>query len=174
MGIKFTILFHKDMPFDEMISKIVESYRNLKKDGITESMEVPLPFLERILNTRSRTVIDDAVSNLAIALADEGLLPTESQSRLMRVMSMAKLDEIYFTVHELIADLLEDTDPVGCDFHLKKAHELREYLGLPRREKLSKVSVETNRPSALFRKHVFSEGPTEFSFRATSGKESES
>ena len=139
MGVKIEWLFHKDMPFPTMISKIVDSYLDLPAG---EALRVPLPFLQRLLETNSLTVIHLAIEDYrdAIDFPDLPKLDSADEADLVRIEKSDKLDEI----DEIVRGMIK---------------RLNEYI-----DEQAESSVKVN-PSQAFRKHVFSGNPPTFSFR---------
>lgn len=139
MGIKVEMFITKDMSFPTMISKIVDSYVDLPAG---ESLRVPLPFLQRLLETNSLSVIHLAIEDYrdAIDIPDLPNLNSADDADFIRIEKSNKLDEI----DEIVKGMIK---------------RLNEYI-----EEQIKGLVKIN-PSQAFRKHVFSGNPPAFSFR---------
>jgi len=143
MGVKIEYLFHKDMSFNEMIPKIAEAYRKIVKENEElgfPAFEVcaPIPFLERMLQTGSRTVIHEAVMDLLNVLTEFKTVNAESLKQLTDIANSNKLDEIDAIAKKMIVD---------C-------------------EKSFELASTPSSNTTPWRKHVFSGDKPTFSYRA--------
>lgn len=127
MGVKVEVLFTKDTPFGEMIAKIREEVQKNKIWGKKEL--IPLPFLERIAETRGMSVIDGAVTDLLEMYLECGV---GVDWRDLEYMTMIKetnsLDVVWIIAHEMAAMQVRNLDLHSREEHRKRASEIREWL----------------------------------------------
>jgi hypothetical protein len=110
MGVKIEYLFHKDMSFAEMIPKIAEAYRLVAVDSKEldlPAIEVraPLPFLERVLQTNSMTVIRNAVEDLLKVLHTVEHMSTEDLRNLAQISNAEDLDEVDSIAKNMVTEI---------------------------------------------------------------------
>lgn len=125
MGVKIEVLFTKDTPYGDMLKKIEE----LAKEHM-EPWLVPLPFLERIIETRGLTVIHYAIDDFVKIFDrdDTAAIKVGDMKRLMEMMTSNKLDEVWMIAHEMCAEPDRNLDAEGRVKHREKAQELRDWL----------------------------------------------
>lgn len=127
MGVKIEVLYTKETPFGEMIAKIREA---VQKDKISGKKElIPLPFLERIAETRGMSVINGAVADLLEMYLECGV---GVDWRDLEYMTMIKetnsLDVIWIIAHEMAAMQIRNLDFHSREEHRKRSTEIREWL----------------------------------------------
>ena len=170
MGVKIAIAFHKDMPFPELIEKIVAAYKDAEVPA--EGFKVPYPFWAAILDTRSMTVIHYAVEELLKAYEKADDLHLELQAEetaaLKKILNTRKLDEVYLVCHEKLgqggseqAQALRDFLAIGGSQMYKDIVASR-----PAARQLVSANPEPQAPSGVFQKHVFGGARHPYSFRA--------
>lgn len=125
MGVKVEVLYTKDTPFDEMIPKIAQAYKELGKDE--EGYKIPVPFLERITETRALSVIQHAVDELFKAI-DFSWFTRGDIRQMHRLVQLNVLDEVYIIAHEMCAEPDRNLDTEGRVKHREKAQELQDWL----------------------------------------------
>lgn len=126
MGVKIEVLYTKDTPFSEMIKQIDE----LAKAKPEDRWLVPLPFLERIVETRSMTSIRYAIEDLIkLFLRDDtAALERADGVRLTKALSTNNLDQIWLTAHEMAAEPERNPDVTSRVYHREYAQRIQEFL----------------------------------------------
>lgn len=174
MGVQINVLFHQEMPFNEMIPKIIEAYKDVNLSLIDPAEQrVPIPFLQRLLMTRAKSVISDAVTNLLTQAADNAIVFRQvDRERLSKMLMMDKLDWVYITTLDMLLEFEEISEPIR-EVYQTERENLRTFVGYVPSEQAN--ALLASRPVARelaeqpFRKHVYGESRYAFSYRAVTG-----
>lgn len=140
MGVKIEVLFHKDQTFEEMVPAIVRAYSEAETP--VDGWRIPEAFWVRLKNRGdSFRAAWDAI-NLWRYVARHLALYVKDIDRMNAILASINNNEIDAIADEAIADLKE---------------LFRKTFQEPKADRRWRMGA--------FPKHVFSEGPTAFSFR---------
>jgi len=138
MGVKIEVLYTKDTPFVDMIAKMREWIYDVAQQDPRPLTFIPVPFLERVLETRSLTVIHDAMDQLTDVFTQEWRgkdwsivdgYPDPNDLKAVRWMKQSNnLDAIWLLCHELLAQPKRNIDTLSRDWHRREAETLMEWI----------------------------------------------
>lgn len=127
MGIRLEVLYTKDTPYGEMLSRIEELAIQQGKD---DEWLVPLPFLERVIETRGLTVLQYAVIDLIELFMREDMpkLNRDDMRRLHEMRTLNSLDKVWVIAHEMAAEPNRNPDAASRVYHREEAQRIQDFL----------------------------------------------
>jgi hypothetical protein len=138
MGVKIEVLYTKDTPFVDMIAHLRELIYDVAQQDPRPLTFIPVPFLERVLETRSLTVIHDAMDQLADVFTQEwrgkdwsivdGNPDPNDLKAVLWMKQTNNLDAIWLLCHELLAQPKRNIDALSRVWHRREAETLMEWI----------------------------------------------